>query len=242
MTAVLKRISTDMMNTILIIGVILLIIEIVFFNGGLIFSLGFSAVLVYFGWKNYKPVWRKVLFWVGAVSFGLTVLSMIAVRFLVLAILFLAVRHYYKTKQHPEKVQVERLDPAWADPPGEPLFTQKFFGRQTTPPHSYPWQDINVHGGLGDRVIDLSETVLPPDESVISIRHFVGNVTIYVPYEVEVMIHHSAVIGRSTIFQFKKTKMLNQMTFYQTPDYQKNKPRVKVITSIFSGDLEVKRI
>lgn len=242
MTAVLKRISTDMLNTILITGVILLIIEIVFFNGGLIFSVGFSAVLIYFGWKNYRPLWRKVMFWIGAVSLGLTVLSMIAVRFLVLAILFLAVRHYYKTKQHPENVQLGEMDQEPHDPPEEPVFTQKFFGRQATPPHSYPWQDVNVHGGIGDRVIDLSETVLPSNESVISIRHFIGNVTIYVPYEVEVTILHSAIIGRSSIFQFKKSRMLNQMTYYQTPDYQENKPRVKVITSIFSGDLEVKRI
>ncbi|MCA1012689.1 cell wall-active antibiotics response protein LiaF [Halobacillus halophilus] len=237
-----KRLSTDAINTLLIIGVVLLVIEVVFFNGGLVFSVLFSSLLIYIGWKKYDVFWRKVIFWIGAVSLVLTVLSMIAVRFLILAALLLFIHNYYKSKKEPEQLQPEIIDTDEEIPYNEPLLAQKFFGDQSTPHQSYKWQDVNIHGGFGDRIIDLSQTVLPHDEAVISIRHLAGNIFIYVPYEVEVSIQHSAVIGRAAIFQYKKTKVLNQYVSFRTSDYVTAKPRVKIITSIFSGDLEVKRI
>ncbi|WP_226581676.1 cell wall-active antibiotics response protein LiaF [Halobacillus litoralis] len=237
-----KRLSTNTINAILIIGVILLIVEIVFFNGGLVFSVLFSGVFIYIGWRNYKPLWRKILFWIGLVSLIFTILSMIAVRFLVLAVLFIFIRNYLKSRDNPEYISPLVVDNEQEIPKSEQWMVQKLFGNQSTPDHSYEWKDINIHGGIGDRVIDLSETVLPHDEAVISIRHFAGNMIIYIPYEVEVNVHHSALIGRVSIFQYKRTNMFNQIVSFQTSEYGPKKPRVKIITSIVSGDLEVKRI
>ncbi|KHE69404.1 cell wall-active antibiotics response protein LiaF [Halobacillus sp. BBL2006] len=239
----LKRLSTDTINTLLIIGVILLIVEIAFFNGGLIFSVLFSSFLIYLGWKKYPVLWRKICFWIGVISLVLTVLSMIAVRFLIIAAIILFIRNYFKSRKDPIQIKPEIID-YYEEVPNqqEPVLRQKFFGDQSTPDHSYQWQDINIHGGFGDRVIDLSQTVLPHDEAVISIRHLVGNLIIYVPYEVDVSIHHSAVIGRANIFQYQKSQVLNQIVSYRTPDYDTKKPRVKIITSLLSGDIEVKRV
>lgn len=236
-----KRISTDTINTILIIGVILLIVEVVFFEGGLVFSLIFFGFLLYLGWKKYWTTWGKVFFWVGLIVLVFTVLSMMAVRFLIVAIIFLFVRDYYKTKKTPERLEPEIIDQEIPEQ-REPLIKQKFFGNQSTPHSSYVWKDINVHGGFGDRIIDLSQTVLPRDEAVISIRHLVGNLVIYVPYDVEISILHSAVFGRTAVFQYQKSKVLNQVVSYQTPGYANERPRVKIVTSLFSGNLEVKRI
>ncbi|CDQ18690.1 lia operon protein LiaF [Halobacillus karajensis] len=238
----LKKLSTDTINTILIIGVILLVVEIVFFNGGLVFSVLFSGVLMYIGWKNYRPLWRKVLFWIGLISLIFTILSMIAVRFLVIAMIIVFLLHYFKTRENPDRIRPEIMDNYQEMPDQDPVLKQKFFGDESTPNKSYEWKDINIHGGIGNRIVDLSQTVLPHDEAVISIRHFVGNLTVYIPYEVEVSIHHSALIGRASIFQYKKSKVLNQVLSYQTGGYRSEKPRVKIITSMVSGDLEVKRI
>ncbi|RWZ58843.1 hypothetical protein EQV77_07745 [Halobacillus fulvus] len=238
-----KRLSTDTMNTLLLIGVILLVIEIVFFNGGLVFSVFFSGLFLYIGWKNYHAGWGKVFFWIGLLTLIFTVLSMIAVRFLVVAVLVILVRNYYKSRENPDYVAPEIIEREEEFPEEkEPLLSQKFFGDQATPDHSYQWEDINIHGGFGDRTIDLSQTVLPHDEAVVSIRHIIGNIVIYVPYEVEVSVHHSALLGRAAVFQYKKAQVLNQVLSYQTPGYGQNKPRVKIITSMVSGDLEVKRI
>ncbi|MBN9654645.1 hypothetical protein J0K78_10245 [Halobacillus sp. GSS1] len=238
----LKKLSTDTINTILIIGVILLVVEIVFFNGGLVFSLVFSGVLIYIGWKNYRPLWRKILFWIGLISLIFTVLSMIAVRFLVIALILMFLRDYFKSREKPEHIQPEIIDYHQEMPDQEPLLRQKFFGDDATPKTSYEWKDINIHGGFGDRIVDLSQTVLPHDEAVISIRQWIGNLTVYIPYEVEVSIHHSALVGRASIFQYKKSNVFNQVLSYQTEGYRKQKPRVKIITSMVSGELEVKRV
>lgn len=238
-----KRLSTNTINTILIIGVILLVVEVVFFNGGLIFSVLFSSVLLYIGWKKYRTIWGKVFFWVGLLTLIFTVLSMIAVRFLIVAVILLFFRNYYRSRNEPETITpavFEREEGFPSQP--EPLLSQKFFGDQSTPNRSYEWHDINIHGGFGDRIVDLSQTVLPEDEAVVSVRHFVGNLVIYLPYEVEVSIHHSALIGRAAIFQYRKSKVLNQVLTYRSPEYSKRKPRVKIVTSILSGDLEVKRV
>lgn len=234
--------STDTFNIILIIGVILLILEIAFFNGGLIFSVIFSSVLIYFGWKKYKKFWAKIMFWIGAISLFFTVLNMMAVRFLIIAAVVLFIRHYYRSKSEPERIEPVIMEEEFPDTEGKPLIKQKFFGSEATPDRPYKWRDINIQGGIGDRIVDLSNTVLPQDEAVISIRHFVGNVLIYIPYEVEVSIHHSAIFGRAGIFQYRNKKLMNQVVSFQTPSYTLNKPRIKIITSIASGDLEVKRI
>ncbi|WP_082232521.1 cell wall-active antibiotics response protein LiaF [Halobacillus massiliensis] len=237
-----KRLSTDTINTILIIGAVLLILEIVFYNGGLIFSVIFAGVLIYFGWKNYRSLWGKVLFWIGSVSVFFTILNMMAIRFLILVGLGMLLINYYRSKNTPQKVEPVIRDDTPLNSETSPIFEQKFFGGQSTPEYSYRWHDINIHGGFGDRIVDLSHTVLPDDEAVISIRHFVGNIHIYVPYEVEVSIHHSALLGRAAIFQYQKAKLLNQMVSFQTEHYKTKKPRVKIITSLVSGDIEVKRV
>ncbi|UOR11090.1 cell wall-active antibiotics response protein LiaF [Halobacillus amylolyticus] len=236
-----KHMSTNTINTILIIGVVLLVLEVTFFNGGLIFSLLFSSIFLYIGKKKYRKLSGKVVFWIGLLSLVLTILNMIAVRFLIIVVLVLFVRHYFRSKKEPEQIELDVQVDDFAESE-EPFVKQKFFGDEMTAKTSYKWQDVNVHGGFGDRMIDLSHTVLPDDEAVISIRHLVGNVQVYVPYEVEVAVNHSAILGRAAIFQYRKTKLFNQTVSYRTPDYMTNKPRVKIITSIVSGDLEVKRI
>lgn len=241
-----KRLSTDTVNTILIIGFILLLIEIAFFNGGLIFSVFFSGLLTYIGWKSYGRLWAKIFFWVGTISLMIAILNMIAVRFLLLAGIVLFFMNYYRSKNDPERItpQLFPEEESMDQEPlikVDPLFRLKFFGDQKTSESVYQWRDINIHGGYGNRIIDLSNTVLP-DEAIISIRHFVGNIEIYIPYEVEVSILHSSIIGRANILGNEQVKLLNQSFLYQTENYERNKPRVKIITSILSGNIEVKRI
>ncbi|MDY0405195.1 cell wall-active antibiotics response protein LiaF [Virgibacillus sp. 179-BFC.A HS] len=123
-----------------------------------------------------------------------------------------------------------------------PLFHLRMFGSQQTANHAYRWNDINIHGGIGDRIIDLTNTVLPKETAVISIRHIAGNIEIYVPYEVEVCVHHSAVFGRVHIFGKTYNKLVNQTATFKTKHYDTSHPRVKIVTSLFSGDIEVKRL
>ncbi|MGY0693315.1 cell wall-active antibiotics response protein LiaF [Virgibacillus sp. FSP13] len=240
------RLSTDTLNWIMIVGVILFIVEIAFFHGGMIFSALFFSFLIYIGWKNFFRLWGKCFFWIGVIGLVFSVLNMLAVRFLLIAGIILFILDYSKSKKESERI-VPSISGQHASNPEaliqlEPLFDHRAFGDQKTAEHAYYWNDINIHGAFGDRVIDLSNTVLPDDTAVISIRHLVGNIEIYIPYEVEVSIHHSSIFGRAHILGEHHWHLMNQTLSYKTESYDTTYPRVKIITSLLSGDIEVKRI
>lgn len=241
------RLSTDTLNWILIVGVILFVLEITFFEGGMIIPALFFALLIYVGRKNLKRFWGKLFFWAGLIGIIFSILNMLAIRFFVIATIAIFVIQYSKSKKvakwvkpylNMETAQVEQEDLVRK----HPFFDHRFFDDQRTDDVAYQWRDVNIHGAFGDRVIDLSNTVLPNDTAVISIRHLVGNIEIHVPYDVEVSIHHSSVIGRAHIFGNYHDRMMNQTLLYQTKNYDTSFPRVKIIIAIFSGDVEVKRI
>ncbi len=52
------------------------------------------------------------------------------------------------------------------------LFKNKLFGHQQTTEHVYEWNSVNVQGGVGDTVIDLSKTILPKGDAVISDQEY----------------------------------------------------------------------
>lgn len=241
----LHRLSTDTLNWIIIAGVILFIIEIAFFHGGMIFTAVITGFLIYLGRKNYSHLWGKVFFWIGVIGFVLSVLNMMAVRFWVIVGIILFVIDYAKSNKGLKQIQpvidVNINKNRESIVRTKPLFNYKLYGSQSTKNNVYEWNDINIHGGIGDREIDLTLTVLPHDTAVISIRHLIGNIIICVPYDVEISIHHSSVFGRAHILGKHHLNMMNQTLSYETEHYAETYQRVKIITSIFSGDIEVRR-
>ncbi len=242
----LNRLSTQTVNWILIIGIILFVIEIIFFRGGLIATAVFLGAAAFVGWKNQETSWGKVVFWIGVIGLIITFLNMMAVRFLVVVFIILFLIDYSKTKnkhylqpKHSKDVVIEQDEPLVKL---HPLFRQILYGNEETEPNAYEWRDINIQGGIGDRVIDLSNAVSLDDTAIISIRHGIGNITIYIPYDTDFMIHHSAIFGRAYILNKQHEQLLNQQLSYQTENYPYAKTRVKIVTSLISGNIEVKRI
>jgi len=242
-----NRLSTNTINWILVIGVILLLVEIAFFKGGMIFFAAISGLAMYMGWKHFYKLTGKVFFWLGAAGVFLAVLNMLAVRFLIIAGIILFLLDFNKSKKFKAHLQPE--SPLQTGDAGEkivqvePLFENRFFGEERTDDRVYRWRDINIHSLYGDKIIDLGNTILPDDVAVISIRQLIGNIEIYVPYEVEVSIHHSSIFGRASVFGDYNGNLMNKSLHYETEGYSRNMlPRVKIITSLISGDIEVKRI
>lgn len=242
-----NRIPTPTFNRILLIGAILLAIQLIFFNGGLIFSLFFIGLIIYVGKKNYKKTFGKILFWLGITLLIIAVLSMVVIRIFIVVLFLFYFYKFYMAKKNPEHLKPaffyedrEQTDAQMVSV--EPLFLNQLFGDQETSEKAYEWHDINIHGGFGNRIIDLSNTVLPEQEAIISIRHLAGKIVIYVPYEVEVLIHHSSIVGRVFIFNQHHNRLINQALSYRTKDYYERSTKVRILTSIVTGDLEVKRI
>ncbi|RFU69142.1 cell wall-active antibiotics response protein [Peribacillus saganii] len=240
-----KNMKTDLISWILLIGLIVLVLEISFFDGGLIFSLLISAGCIYIGRKKRGRTIGSVLFWLGVIMAVVTVMNMMAFKFFIMAILAYILFLYIQSRKEPEKVEPTVKKPV--DKPldmviKKPLLGNKLFGHGKTPDHVYEWNDINIQTGIGDTVIDLSNTVLPKGEAIISIRSFIGNIKIFIPYEMEVSVHHSVLAGTAEILQHQEKRIFNQNMSVQTPDYENAEQKVKILTSLISGNLEVKRI
>lgn len=204
----------------------------------------FLGLLIYIGRKRNHTLIGKMCFWIGAVFLIFLISSMMVVQFAIGAALILFLRYYANTKKHPPKWEPSFYEGDSLEEPllkTTPLLQHKFLGDQVTSEAGYKWHDVNIQGGFGDRILDLSNTVLPEDV-FISIRHVVGNIEIYVPYEVEVSVHHSAMFGNVGLLGEVSRKITNQTIAYHTPLYYEKKPRIKIITSTISGDIEVKRL
>jgi lia operon protein LiaF len=244
---VLTNMKNDYVSWIAITGVILLLLEVSFFNEGLIFSLLASGAMIYFGRSLMPKTTGKLLFWGGTFFFLSSVFSMMTFRFFLLAVLIYLAYQFAQSKKKPEVITpilqepiIEKKQELVIEKP--PLFKNRLFGHQETPPHVYEWNDVNIQTGIGDSVIDLSLTVLPKGETVVFIRNIIGNVKVFVPYDLEVTVRHSAVVGSAEVFDHQEGRVLNQSLFLKTPGYDEAEQKVKIFTSMVIGNIEVKRI
>ncbi|MGF2615011.1 cell wall-active antibiotics response protein [Rossellomorea vietnamensis] len=242
----LDKFRTDRFSWILLIGIIMLLFEMSFYDGGVVFFLIITFGCIYAGRKRLPSSSGKALFWFGIIGLSLTILNTMAFRFFLLALLVMVILKFAESKKKPDRVEPE-IKQTFND--GEaPVYIKKstmqnvWFGRQQTPGHVYEWNDINIQGGIGDTVIDLGNTVLPKGTSVISVRHILGNIVIMVPYDIEVSVHHNGLAGAVSIFDSVEPKSFNQSIYYQSSDYDTAPQKVKIITALAVGDLEVKRI
>lgn len=245
----LDNVKTDHFNWLLLISIILLLIEISLFNGGIVFPFFIASVCIYIGRKRMPKDSGKFWFWLGIIILIITIINMGTFQILLIVFLIYIAIGFRRSKKNPNHIQPQTVNEELEDKEKtepilkrEKLFENYLFGLQKTPDHVYEWNDINITSGIGDTIIDLSNTVLPQGESVIVIRHFIGKVQILVPYDVEVSILHSVVAGRASIFQHDEKKPFNQTLSFHTPDYEFAQQKIKIVTSIISGDLEVKRI
>ncbi|WP_040206201.1 cell wall-active antibiotics response protein LiaF [Neobacillus jeddahensis] len=242
-----KNAKNDYIGWLVIIGIVILLLEILFFNRGLIFSLFISGGMIYLGRKKSGSKLGKILFIGGIIFFVLSIVNMMTFKFLLLAILVHFFIQFISAKKNPKKVIPEIVTPEPTQQEetlikSEPLFGNILLGQQKTPIGVYEWDDVNIQTGIGDTIIDLSYTMLPKGETVIFIRNIIGNIHILVPYEIEVSIHHSCVVGSTMVFGSHEPKMFNKVYHLKTPGYEQSEQKVKIFTSLAVGNLEVSRI
>ncbi|MDP4161933.1 MAG: cell wall-active antibiotics response protein LiaF [Bacillota bacterium] len=243
----LKSLKKDYPSWIVIIGIFVLLMEIAFFNSGLIFSLFISAMMIYLGRKRMAKKKGKILFWGGIIFTCTSIFTMMTFKFLLVAILIHFIVQFSQSKRTPKKItplinQKESVNQAETIIRTKPLLENILVGQQKTPSHAYEWNDINIQAGVGDTIIDFSNTFLPKGETIVFVRNFIGNVRILVPYDVEVSLHHSVMAGSTSIFGLQETKLFNQVYHLQTPNYEQSGQKIKIFTSLIVGNLEVVRI
>lgn len=240
-----NQIKSDFPSWIFLFGFFILAIEIVFFDWGAIFPLILFIVLILLGQKKRDKTKGKILFWIGTIGLICTAINMLAFKFIAVALfIYIAIR-FISSKKHPKIVQpvIYKKTETESGAPGDPpVLKNRLFGTQKTPDHVYEWDDVNIQIGIGDTVIDLSNTLLPKAESVIVIRHIAGKVRILVPYDIEVAVYHSVIIGQAVFFDHHEPRLINETVSYRTSGFDQASRKIKIITSMIAGNLEVKRI
>jgi len=230
------------------IGGFLLLLELFVFNPGLIFSLLVSVGMIYFAKKSLKGLMGKILFWLGLLILIVSILNMITVKFLLFSVLvyfFIQLIHNKKNTTVIEPVIKDKIMNSEEEASyikKKPLFTNALLNRNSTPNHVYEWDDINIQCGVNDTKIDLSYTVLPEGETVITIRNIIGNVKLFIPYDMEVNINHSLLFGSYRILGETEENAFNKNISIKTSEYHQANTRVKILTSFVLGSLEVKRV
>jgi len=237
---------TEHINFILLLGCLLLLIELSIFKGAHILFIILAVTSIYYGHRRKPKKRGKILFLFGVVVLCFTVLNMVSFRIVLILFFIYLLIQYFKREQQPLflEASITNLEKKQEGPIviRKPLFQNKLFGNQRTPEMVYEWNDICIQSGIGSSIIDLSNTVLPKGESVICIRQFMGKIQILVPYDIEVSIHHSVFWGRVTILQYEDDEYMNRSIHVQTQDYNQAEQKVKIMTSLISGDIEVRRI
>ena len=242
-----KQLKDNYANWVYVVGVLFLL-ELFVFNPGLIFSLLVSIGMMYISKKSLKGGIGKILFWIGSLLLIVSILNMVTVKIILFIILA-----YYLYQIFQKKNTTNVIKPIIKDKHSvthteeaiikkKQLFTNSFYNRHITPDHVYEWHDINIQCGITNTTVDLSYTVLPEGETVIMIKNIVGDVKLYIPYDMEVSINHSVLFGSYHIFGEAEENVWNQNISIRTANFDQAETRVKIFTSFIAGNLEVKRI
>ena len=209
----------------------------------LFFNAIIAAVCLYYGYKQYATLTGKLVLWIGLFSALSGLISLFVVRAIIFILLVVYLLHYWQKRQKPVEITptFERDTEAGIVTVHGPILS-RLFGNQSTSEEIYEWDDINVAVGFGDVVIDLSNTVLPKEESIICIRNLAGNVEILIPYDIGVKLSHTALYGTVQLFDQGKKDIRNQQIAYKTEGYEEASSRIKIVTSIGAGSIEVRRV
>lgn len=245
-----------------IIGVILLVIGII-----IIFSIiGIGAmflgpfILLFFGIVLIKK--RIHLIGYALVAFGILALFNLIFSIhlgeILLAVIFLYIGvRLLKKKDSPysqNKKQrgdytrtIDSDDKDWAKAghgqttkqKSGPTLRKSFIGDLHLMHDSFELEDMNIWHGIGDVKIDLSKAMIPEGETELVISGWVGDIDIYIPYDIDVSVEATVTFGELEILNRRQGGIRRQLSV-ATKEYPESKRRVKIILSLFLGDIDVR--
>ncbi|WP_085522535.1 cell wall-active antibiotics response protein LiaF [Tuberibacillus sp. Marseille-P3662] len=99
--------------------------------------------------------------------------------------------------------------------------------------------DMNIWHGVGDVKIDLTKAIISEGETVIMINGWVGDIDVYIPYDLDVAVNASVTIGDLEVMGHNQGG-INRHLSLQTKDYPTSTRQVKLILSLFIGDIDVR--
>ncbi|MGQ8871366.1 cell wall-active antibiotics response protein LiaF [Paenibacillus sp. TSA_86.1] len=102
---------------------------------------------------------------------------------------------------------------------------------------------MNISSFIGDTVIDLTKAQIPYGETKIVISHFIGDVKVFVPEDMDVGISltTSSFLGDMKLLGTKRGGFMGNAQ-EETPHYREAGKKVRIIVSVFIGDVKVNKV
>ncbi len=237
----------EMMGVFIILIAVGLFIDL-FTDRRLISNIFIAAIifgLAYFLHKRSKRFASVLLFSIGSFVLFFSILSSAAFQLIVIAMLIYLGYHLLRKFSKPVKVDLELRESSDHEQKElsqlEPFIKGNLFGKNEWGADVYSLEDVNIQFIVGEYHIDLSYAFIPEAETVILIRGMIGNVVLFVPYDVELTVQTSSIFGKINILGNQESG-INKTFKFQTKDYMNSRRKVKVITSVIVGDIEVRNI
>lgn len=211
-------------------------------NWWLFVPLLIGCFIIYY-WKSHKHKESKKIYLIIGVSLVVIAIICTAVfKIFIFAAAIYALIQYSKTKNQPKRINVYTIPPDHQTKVTRktPFIKNMLSGNRRIVNEIFEWDDINIQSGFGNTIIDLGMTMLPPGESVVLIRGLIGNIQLFVPIDASVTINHSAISGKLNIFN-QEEELLNSNVIYYSDGDDKTSRRIKIVTSVIFGDVEVRR-
>jgi len=236
-----------------LIGIVMILIGIgllidLFVQRNIFINLLLGALALYLGFrwrKKSKNFLSMVLIIIGAIMLIFAILSSAVFFILLIGALFYFGYQWFHRFSKPNTITVQTrsadIDPYEGIAYVEPFFKSNFFGVQADTEEIHLLEDINIQYGFGDVHLDLSNTMIPEGETVIIVRGGIGNVQIFIPYDIELSLHTSSLFGKTDLLG-RQEFGINKTVKFQMNGYYDSKRKIKIITSLLVGDIEVRNI
>lgn len=101
--------------------------------------------------------------------------------------------------------------------------------------------DMDIWHGIGEVKLDLSRANIPDEKTTIIINGWIGDVDVYIPYDLEVSFVTHVGIGDINLFGNKEGG-INRSTTLETKNYRQSVKRVEIIVNLMIGDIDFTRI
>lgn len=107
--------------------------------------------------------------------------------------------------------------------------------------HQFDLKDLNLSHLIGDVKIDLSKAIVPGGENAIVISGLIGDVDIYVPYDLEVSVTTTNLFGKTKVFHYEQSGF-NRQASIATNGYEGADAKVKIAITTLIGDIDVRHL
>lgn len=107
----------------------------------------------------------------------------------------------------------------------------------------YELKPTNISQFIGDTVIDLTRAQIPYGETRIHISSFIGDIKVFAPKDMDIgiMVTSNSFIGDMDVLSNSKHGFMGNAVA-ETPGYREAGKKVRIIISVFIGDVKVNSV